>query len=392
MSFTVNIAGTDVTRALTSNLPIKDELNANCCTLTFSVQQETQLQELIGKPVEILQDGTTSWFYGMIRKQDPTATGGTQFTVYDPLFNFSRHNDDFYFKNQTATQIITATCEKAGVPLGDVANTEAVFPQLYYPNTSAEKVAVDALARTKNANGRKFWFRADPQSKGIILFERTVPAEIWVFKVGHNLTSATKSKSVVSTFTSVKLVNRETGQTVIKTNDAVAEEYNLHTQFFEEVNDADTDINSRASEIIEEKSKIDTSMHLEGINPGGIIPRLYTGDAIYVEDPVTGIVGGYYIRNITQTIEADSLVTLSMDIVIAPDLPEIQVQDADKITTDTGQTKETKKESETTVYVQPDGKIYHKATCPVIEGCNCHTMTKEAAKKGNLLQCAVCKA
>lgn len=392
MSFTVTIAGTDVTRALTSTLPITDELNANCCTLSFSVQQSTQLQNLIGKPVEVVQDGTKCWFYGIIRKQDPTATGSIQFTVYDPLFNFSRHNDDFYFKNQTATQIFTSLCEKAKTPLGEVANTEAVFPQLYYPNATAEKTAVDALARTRKANGRKFWFRADPDSKSIILFERTVPADIWVFKVGHNLTSATKSESVVSTFTSVKLVNRETGQTVIKTNDAVADEYNLHTQFFEEVNDADTDMNLRATELIEEKSKIDTTMHLEGVNPGGIIPRLYTGDAIYVEDPTTGLVGGYYIRNITQTIEADSLVTLSMDIVIAPDLPEIQVEDADKLTTETGQTKEAKKESETTVYVQPDGKIYHKQGCPVIEGCNCSTTSKEQAKKNGALQCAVCKA
>lgn len=391
MSFTATIAGTDVTRALTSPPTITDQINANCCTLQFSVQQQKNPINLIGKAVEIQKDGE-SWFYGKVRKQDGTATGDIQLTVYDPLFTFSRYSDDFYFKNQTATQIFTAVAEKTGVPLGDTANTEAVFAQLYYPNATAEKVCIDALARTRKANGRKFWYRFDPVSKTVIMFERTVPANIWVFKAGFNLTSASKSDSVLDTFTSVKLVNRETGQTVIKTNDAVAAEYDLHTQMFEEVSDDSTDLNLQATELINEKSKLSTTMSLEGINPNGTIPRLYSGDAIYVEEPNTGLVGGYYIRNVTHTIEADSLVTLSMDIVTAPDLPEIQVEDADKTTTDSGTTKESKKESETIVYVQPDGKIYHKEGCPVIDGCSCKRTNKEAAKKQGALQCAVCKA
>lgn len=391
MSFTATIAGTDVTRALTAPPTITDQINANCCTLQFSVQQQKNPQNLIGKPVEILKDGEC-WFYGKIRKQDGTATGDVQFTVYDPLFTFSRFSDDFYFKNQTATQIFTAVAERASVQLGDIANTEAVFPQLYYPNATAEKVCVDALARTRKANGRKFWYRFDPVSKTVVMFERSVPTDIWVFKTGFNLTNASKSDSAVDTFTSIKLVNRETGQIVVKTNDAVADEYDLHTQMFEEVSDDSVDLNQQAAETLKEKSKLTTTMTLEGINPNGFIPRLYSGDAIYVEEPNTGLVGGYYIRNVTHVIEADSLVTLSMDIVTAPDLPEIQVTDADKTTTDSGVKKESKKESETPVYLQPDGKIYHKSNCPVIEGCKCTKTNKEAAKKKGALQCAVCKA
>ena len=69
MSFTATIAGTDVTRALTAPPTITDQINANCCTLQFSVQQQKNPQNLIGKPVEILKDGEC-WFYGKIRKQD----------------------------------------------------------------------------------------------------------------------------------------------------------------------------------------------------------------------------------------------------------------------------------------------------------------------------------
>ncbi len=391
MAFTITIGGTDVTRAVTSPPTITDEINANCCTLQFNVQQEKNPQKLIGQAVE-LKINEATWFYGYVRKQDPTATGDIGLTVYDPLFNFSRHTDDFYFKTQTATQVFTTMAEKTGVPLGAVANTEAVFPQLYYPATAVDTVCVDVLARTRHANGRKFWYRYDPVEKAVIMFERTVPADIWVFKVGHNLTSATKSDSVVDTFTSVKLVNRETGQTVIKTNDAVAAEYNLQTQYFEEVNDADTDINTQAATVLEEKSKLSSTMSIEGINPYATIPRLYKGDAIYVEEPNTGLVGGYYIRNVTTTIQADTLVTLAMDIVTAPDLPEIKYDDATKLTTDSGQTKESKKESEITVYLQPDGKVYHKQGCIVIDGCSCKTTTKEQAKKNGAAQCAVCKA
>lgn len=391
MAFTISIDGTDVTRAVTAPPTIRDEINANCCTLQFTVQQEKNPQTLIGKAVELLVNDET-WFYGFIRSQEGTATGDIQLTVYDPLFNFSRYTDDFYFKTQTGTQIFTTCAEKTGIPLGAVANTEAVFPQLYYPAKAVDTVCVDVLARTRKANGRKFWYRYDPVAKAVTLFERTVPANIWVFKVGLNLTSASKSDSVTETFTNVKLVNRETGQTVIKTNDAIANEYNLHTQHFEEVNDTETDINTQAATILETKSKLATTMSIEGINPYGQMPRFYKGDAIYVEEPNTGLVGGYYIRNVTHSIQADTLIVLTMDIVVAPDLPEIQYDDAVKLTTDNGKTTESKKESEITVYLQPDGKIYHKAGCPVIEGCNCTAITKDKVKEKGALQCAVCKA
>lgn len=391
MAYTITIGGADVTRAVTAPPTITDEMDANCCTLGFTVQQERNPQTLIGKTVELYVNNDR-WFYGTVRRQDATDTGAIQLTVYDPLFNFSRYTDDFYFKLQTATQIFTTCAEKARVPLGEVANTEAVFAQLYYPGKAVDTVCVDALARTRQANGRKFWYRFDPVSIAVTMFERVTPTDVWVFKRGLNLTTSSKSDSITDTFTSVKLVNRETGHTVTKTNEDVADAYDLHTQYFEEVNDADTDINTLAAEILAEKSKLATTMSLEGINPNGQIPRLYKGDAIYVEEPNTGIVGGYYIRNITQVIQSAALITLSMDIVAAPDLPEIQFEDATKLTTDSGQKTESKKESEITVYLQPDGKIYHKAGCPVIEGCTCTQTTKENAKKKGALQCAVCKA
>ena len=339
MNKTLYIGGTDATQALKEPPAIADNLNENCRTLTITVQQQKNPQALIGVLAELWVYGKR-WFYGYIRKHRATDTGDTQYIAYDPMFNISRITDDFYFKQQTGTQIFTALMEKAKAPVGAVANTEYVFPQLYYPNTKIEKVCIDALARTKQANGRKFWFRFDPEEANVTLFERTVPSDIWVFKVGINLTSATKEDSAVNLFTSVKLVNRETGQTVIKSDDTTAETYNLYTQMFEEVTDSDVDMNARAAELMEQNAVLETTMKLEGINPNGVIPCLYKGDAIYVEEPNTGLIGGYYIRNVEQVVENDTLITLSMEIVIAPDLPELQAPDADKLTTDNGQTKE----------------------------------------------------
>ena len=49
MAFTVIIGGTDVTRAVTAPPTINDEINANCCTLQFTVQQEKNPQTFLGK-------------------------------------------------------------------------------------------------------------------------------------------------------------------------------------------------------------------------------------------------------------------------------------------------------------------------------------------------------
>lgn len=323
----ITIGGADFTEVLTGNPSISDQVNANCRVLSFQAKQIKNPQDLLHYDVELSYNGAT-WYRGQIKKQGITATGDRTFTCYDPLFYLSRNPDDYYFKNQTGNQIIVTLAGACGIKTAAIANMGMTFPYLYYKGAKPDKVAVDVLARTYKGNGKKFWYRYDPVADGLTLFERTIPSQLWAFQLGVNILSATKEDSAENMCTNVKIINRETG--AVATKGMSNQAYYGKTQHFEEVNKDVTNLEAYASDKLKELGKVTTTMALSGINPDAQMGQFFVGDAIYVEEPNTGMAGGYYIKNVTHTFLANDCIKLDFDLQYTPDLPTIQFSDADK--------------------------------------------------------------
>ena len=325
----IRLNGQSLRDILTAPPKISDQANGVCRVLTFEVVYSDKLANFLGQPVE-LWSNSTRWFFGFMLKRGKTSDRKVTFTAYDPLFYFKRTQDDYYITNQTATQGFQYLAEQVGVKVASLADTAAVFEALYYSGSTPDKIAVDLLARTYKANERKFWYRYNPgvDDEGLNLFERTVPVKIWAFTVGVNLSSASIEESAEETCPVIKLVNRETGKTVYEYDNDAIMQYG-HQIHFEEVDKdkADT-MEAYAKELLKKLSKVTTTMNIEGANPDRVMPQFYSGDVIYVEEELTGVIGGFYIRNITQTFESDNLVTISAEIIEEPDIPEIQYQTA----------------------------------------------------------------
>lgn len=324
----ISIGGADFTEVITGTPSISDQLNACCRVMTFNAQQIKNPQNLLSYDV-VLEYGGAVWYRGIIKKHGITATGDRSFTCYDPLFFFSRNPDDYYYENQTANQIVASLAGACGIKTAAIASTAAVFPYLYYKGAAPDKVAVDVLARTKEANGKKFWYRYDPVADGLTLFERAIPPNIWAFQLGVNILSASKEDSVEAMCTTVKVINRETGAVSIK-SDPTNKAYHGTTQHFEEVNKEVTNLDAYAANKLKELNAVSTTMSLSGINPDAQMGQFYVGDCIYVEEPNTGMAGGYYIKNVTHTFLGDDMVKMDFDLQFTPDLPSIQFSDADK--------------------------------------------------------------
>ena len=107
----LKIDGNDFTGVLADNPVIKDQLNACCRTLTFKLSLYGNRLDLLAHKVELFYKGKR-WFIGEIKKQKEEHDGTNSITAYDPLFLFGKHEDDYYFKNQTATQIIKSMAKK----------------------------------------------------------------------------------------------------------------------------------------------------------------------------------------------------------------------------------------------------------------------------------------
>lgn len=326
MTLDVRINGQRVNELLTAPPSTKDSIDGVCRTLDLQLQAVPGIINYLGSPVELWYNGSL-WFFGFVFRRGIDSSGASTYMAYDPLIWFKKRPDDYYYKNMTATQIIRALAEELGVKVGSLANTGAVFPRLYYQGADPDKIAVDVLARTAQQTGRNYWFRYDPVN-GLELFERKVPAEIWAFQVGVNLVRAEYEESIEETATVVRLVNRETGKTVIRSNpDAIRKYGNM--QHFEEVDkDAAATMEKRAQELLKQLSKVQVTSNIDGINPDRVMPQMYSGDVVYVEEAVTQLVGAYHIIEVTQTFESDDLVSLAMNIQAAPDIPTLQYENA----------------------------------------------------------------
>ena len=130
--------------------------------------------------------------------------------------------------------------------------------------------------------------------------------------------------------TVVKLINRETGKVVTRVN---ADALKLHGQTIQ-YESIDKESAPYMEKLVTQKlnklSKLSTTIKADGINPGQLMPQFFTGDVIYVEEPTTGIVGGYYIRNVTHEFVSDDLVKLSFDVATASgDIPKIEEDQAE---------------------------------------------------------------
>lgn len=331
----LKVDGNDFTGVLTGNPVIKDQLKACCRTLAFDLNLYGNRLDLLAHKVELYY-GEKRWFIGEIKKQTEKNDGTNNLTAYDPLFLFGKHEDDYYFKNQTATQIAKSMAKKIGVKVYKLENTKAVIGYMLYKKGAPDKIMVDALARTWNAGGDKFWFRYDPEHDGILLKRRVVPEKIWAFKTGGNLISASRERSTEEMYNTVKLINRETGKTVTKVNAKNKALYG-NTQYYEEISDKETNLSKYAKEKLSSLSKIKSTLALSGVNTDGAMGQFYVGDPIYVEEKNTGLVGGFWITNVSHTFLADDVIQLDFDLSATEDIPEIQYDD-DKVKVCKGKT------------------------------------------------------
>lgn len=322
----LKIGGKDFTGLLTGNPVIKDQLNACCRTLTFDLALLGIKQDLLAHKVELYYSNKR-WFIGEVKKQVEAHDGSNKLTAYDPLFLFSKHDDDYYFKNQTATQMAKTMAGKIGIKVYKLENTKAVIGYMLYKKGSPDKIMVDALARTWNAGGDKFWFRYDPEHDGILLKRRSVPTMIWAFKTGGNLISASRERSIEEMYNTVKLINRETGKTVSKVNAKNKALYG-NSQYYEEINDKETNLDSYAAEKLKALSKVKSTLKMAGTNSDGAMGQFFVGDPLYVEEKNTGLVGGFWVRNVSHTFLADDAIQLDFDLTATEDIPEIQYDDS----------------------------------------------------------------
>ena len=332
MSLKLVINTQDVAPLLSAPPVISDDINSVCRTLEFTLQDSDALSNYLGQSVQ-LYVGSNRWFYGFMEVRGWESNGQITYKAYDPLYFLKKNPDDYYFKNDTATQRAKRVLLNCGIKAGIIANTAAILAPKLYQKAEGDKVIIDSLARTYNATGKKYWLRFVPYENmfGASIFERVVPKEVWAFQRGVNVTNARFEESLEEHYNVIKLVNRETGKTVVKMDKEAISDYGART-YFEEV-DKDVTVaamTTQATSELKTRSKVTTTLSLEGFNANLTMPMFFSGDVIYVEEEAVNVMGAYHIKSVTQTVLSANDIQLAFELQDAPDVPTVQFSDDEK--------------------------------------------------------------
>jgi hypothetical protein len=350
MSISLVINKQDVAPLLSAAPRITDDIEASCRTLDFQLQAADGLVNYLGQQVELFI-GDKREFFGFLEVRGWEIKGAITYKVYDPLYFLAKNPDDYYFTGGlTASQRAAEVLKNVGVVQGKLAPTGVVLPASLYKKAEGDKVIIDGLVKTVRGGGKKYWLRFNPYEGpdfGATIFERVLPKEIWAFQRGVNMTNATYSESLEEHYNVVKLVNRETGKTVVKYAEKAIKDFGARTRFEEVDKDSAGTMDTDAAAMLTEGKVVKTSISIEGVNDGLVMPIFHVGDVIYADDDLTQAVGAYYIRRVEHTFISSRRILLAMDVEAAPSVPPAPFDSAEKDYIDDKAPKKQKKQKAT---------------------------------------------
>lgn len=321
----------DIAPMLSSAPRITDDMEAICRTLEFQLQAADGMANYLGQQVELFINDKRE-FFGFLEIRGWESRGTVTYKVYDPLYFLGKNPDDYYFNSGlTASQRAEEVLKNVGVVRGKLAPTGVTLPASFYKKAEGDKVIIDSLVKTAKGGGKKYWLRFDPsvENFGATIFERVLPSEIWAFQRGVNMTNAKYEESLEEHYNVVKLVNRETGKTVLKYDEKSIEDFGARTRFEEVDKDNAATMDKDAADMLEEGKQVKASISIEGVNDDLVMPIFHVGDVIYAEDDMTQALGAYYIRRVEHTIQSSRRITLAMDVEAAPSVPAAPFSDAE---------------------------------------------------------------
>lgn len=291
-------------------------------TLTNTADGVTRLIDFeVGTELRLLLMETgAELFRGIIFTTNIDVNGRMTLTAYDENVYLTKNFDTKKFTNQTATSIIRQLCDEFGVPYGELADTGYVIPKLIREEMSLWDMMVTALTLTREQTGRRFYI----YSRGGLLYlaERKEKVAIMVIEVGTNLLHATYRASIEDLRNQIKVLGGTEKKPIAVTvkDQALIERFGL-MQHVETVNQSlnASQVRQRADKLLSQMAVIDDEASVESIGN----PEIVAGTAVYVIEPMTGILGAYYVSADTHTFE-DGMHRMDLRLTATDDLPAIE--------------------------------------------------------------------
>jgi hypothetical protein len=266
-------------------------------------------------------------FRGVVFADNIDSKGRHYVTAYDENVYLTKSIDTRKFTNMKASDIVRRLCRDFGIPMGTIADTGYVIPKLILRDKTLYEMIITALTETRKHTGRRFVVLN--KNGKLTLQERKSQVTQFVLENGVNITHAQYFQSIEDLKTQVKVIGGDPDKnptvTVVKDN-ALAKKFGV-MQHLENV-DSDltkSQIEQLARQLLKERGTIDDEAIVEAIG----IDEVIAGTSVYVKEPMTGIVGGYYVITDTHRYE-NGAHTMTVTLSATDELPTLEYEEVDE--------------------------------------------------------------
>jgi hypothetical protein len=318
---------TDITPVV-STVEWSGDVMQACRTLNVSLTNTLDGRKRLftfEKGAEIrLYNASTELFRGVIFADEISSDGKHLITAYDENVYLTKVIDTRKFVKAKASDIVRRLCSDFGIPVGSIADTGYVIPKLILRDKTLYDMIITALTETKKHTGRRFILL----NKGgkLVLQERKAQVTQFIIENGVNIISARYSQSIEDTKTQVKVIGGDSDKNPIVVtvkNDALIKKFGV-MQHLENADSKLTksQIEQLARQLLKEHGTIDDEATVEAIGIDSVI----AGTSVYIKEPLTGIVGGYYVITDSHRFE-NGTHTMSITLSKTDELPELEYED-----------------------------------------------------------------
>jgi len=245
-----------------------------------------------------LVDGEREVFRGFVIGRGKKSAGHTiTYSAYDCRWYLTRSKHDKIYRNMTATEIIIDICKSYGIPYNEneMVDTSVRLSSIHIINKTLWDTVLMALTETTKQSGIKYATKV--KNGKLILVEKKTQIKKIVIEQGVNLIESTFEDSMESMYTQVYVTGKDKNGKAISTvavNEEAQASYGVMQEYISQSEECTTaELNAIAAQKLKELSVLKQSGSIVAVG----LDDIETGDAVYVIDEETGLVGGFYVES-----------------------------------------------------------------------------------------------
>lgn len=247
------------------------------------------------------------------------------YSAYDCRWYLTKNKHDKIYRNMTATEIVIDICKTFGIPYDEsnFVDTGIRLSSIHIINKTLWDTVLMALTETTKQSGVKYTTKV--RNGKMILVEKKTQIKKIVIEQGVNLIESSFDDSIEDTYTQVYVKGKDkNGKEIsaVAVNEEAQSQYGIMQEYISQSEESTTsELNTIAAQKLKELSTLQQSGKITAVG----LDDIEEGDAIYVVDEETGLVGGFYVESDEHTVSGGNHV-VSLNLAWTDDVASLEYE------------------------------------------------------------------